>query len=244
MTRSFARLVRPAAFLSLFAACASMAGQFSVSPVRIYMGPRDRAIALTITNDGSDELVMQADLFEWKQKPDGEDVLTPTEELIVSPPIIKLAPGARQVVRLARIKVAPVKDQLTYRVMLREIPEARPPEKGLEVQIALTFSLPIFITPPTAKGTLACNTRRNAADAVQVECSNTGNAYSHPREMELVGMGGQKLARRESGAYLLPGTTRTFELKRSEGPIPAGAGKLAVSLDDGSSRSFDVQLAD
>jgi len=39
----------------------------------------------------------------WKQKADGTDEQNPSEDLILSPPILKLAPKARQVVRLARI---------------------------------------------------------------------------------------------------------------------------------------------
>jgi fimbrial chaperone protein len=240
----FTRFVLPVFLAAAFAVPPVEAGQFSVSPVRIYMGPRDRATSITITNDGKEELVMQADINEWKQLPNGEDELKPSEELIVSPPIIKLAPGARQVVRLARLKPTPVADQLTYRVFIREIVEARPADKGLEVQIALVFSLPIFITAPTAKNALACSAHRQAADVVKVECSNGGNAYALPREFALVGAGGQKVASLESGAYLLPGVRRSFELKGAGAPIPGGPAKLSVSLDDGSTRSFDVQLAD
>ena len=62
------------------------AGVFSVTPVRIYMAPKDRAIAVTITNEGDEELLMQADLYLWKQNPDGQDDLTPTEDVFLSPP--------------------------------------------------------------------------------------------------------------------------------------------------------------
>src|SRR5512135_1325303 len=114
------------------------AGQFTVTPVRIYMQPRDRAVAITVTNDGDTELVMQADLYEWSQKPDGTDDLKLTEDLFLSPPIIKLAPRARQVVRLARASVQPSREQQTYRLIVREVPEAIPAEKeNVQLQFAL-----------------------------------------------------------------------------------------------------------
>ena len=70
-----------------FAAPASVfAGVFSVTPVRIYMTPKDRAVAVTITNEGDTEVVLQADLNAWSQKPDGTDEQVPTEDLILSPP--------------------------------------------------------------------------------------------------------------------------------------------------------------
>ncbi|MEO6118445.1 MAG: fimbria/pilus periplasmic chaperone [Methylotenera sp.] len=90
------------------------AGVFSVTPVRIYMTPKDRAVAVTITNDGDTELIMQADLYQWKQKPDGQDELTLTEDMFLAPPIIKMAPKSRQVVRLARLSPAKSSEQLTY----------------------------------------------------------------------------------------------------------------------------------
>ena len=61
-----------------------MAGVFSVTPVRIFMTPHDRAIAVTVTNEGDDELVMQADIYTWKQKADGTDDLQLSEDLILA----------------------------------------------------------------------------------------------------------------------------------------------------------------
>ncbi|RYH15344.1 MAG: molecular chaperone, partial [Alcaligenaceae bacterium] len=70
----------------------AMAGNFSVVPVRVYMTPTDRAVAITLTNEGDAEVALQADVYTWAQKPDGTDDLVLTEDLVVSPPIIKLAP--------------------------------------------------------------------------------------------------------------------------------------------------------
>lgn len=226
-------------------ATSAQAGQFTVTPVRIYMQPRDRAIALTVTNDGDTEIVMQADLYEWTQKPDGADDLKPTEDLFLSPPILKLAPKAKQVVRLARAQAQPTKEQLTYRLIVREVPEAVPAEKkDVQLQFALAFSLPIFVTPPGLKGDLGCAVKRVSGDTIAVSCENSGNAYVYPYEFVLSDQAGKVLANRDTGGYLLPGTKRIFELKRPDGPIPAGSEKLTVTLDDGSKRTFEVALTE
>ena len=175
-------------------ATAANAGQFSVSPVRIYMGPQDRATAITVVNEGNEELVMQADVFAWKQKPGGEDDLELSEDLFLAPPIIKLAPNARQVVRLAMVKPSRSHEQVTYRMIVREVTEARPREKGVDVSIALAFSLPVFITPPGAKSALGCTGRRSAADAIRVECENTGTAYANPRGFVLENATGETVS--------------------------------------------------
>lgn len=220
----------------------AFAGQFSVSPVRIYMAPTDRATAVTLQNEGSEELVMQADIFTWSQKANGEDELVPSEDLFLAPPIIKLAPNAKQVVRLAMVKPTRRPDQATYRMIVREVAEAKPPEKGVDVTIALAFSLPVFITPPGAKSDLACTAKRAAPDTVKVECANSGTAYANPRGFVLENAGGEKVATRDSGGYILPGIHREFDVKRADGAIPAGKAKLLVSLYDGSTRDFEVQL--
>lgn len=216
------------------------AGQFSVTPVRIFMATKDRAVAVTITNEGDEHLVMQADLYLWKQKPDGQDDLTLTEDMFLSPPIIKLAPKARQVVRLARIKAAKTTEQLTYRMIVREIPEAKPPKPDLQLQIALAFSIPVFISPPGVKAKLDCAVERVAADTVKTVCQNSGNAYAYPVALQLTSSTGENIAGRDSGGYLLPGIKRSFDLKRNGAAIPGGKAKLVATLVDGTKQTFDV----
>ena len=218
------------------------AGNFSVSPVRIYMSPKDRATAVTVINDGDNELVMQADLYEWKQKPDGEDELKLTEDMFLSPPIIKLAPKSRQVVRLARLVPLQSSDQITYRMIVREIPEAKTAGKELDVQIALAFSLPVFITPPGAKAKLSCSTERVTANTINAVCENTGNAYSHPTAILLNTESGAKIAENQGG-YILPGIKRRFVIKRDIGVIPPGEAQLALTLDDGTTETYAVTIA-
>lgn len=225
-------------------ALSASAGQFSVTPVRIFMAPQDRAIAVTLTNEGAEELLMQADVYLWKQKPGGEDDLTMSEDLFLSPPIIKLAPKSKQVVRLAMVKPLKTGPQQTYRLIVREVPEAKTEEKKVQVQIALAFSLPVFITPPKAERQVNCTLVRTSAEEAKAQCENTGTAYAHIRDMVLTNSAGDKLASRDSGGYILPGITRVFELKATSGKLPSGKTKLATTFDDGTGQTFDLSLAD
>lgn len=222
----------------------TLAAEFSVSPIRIFMAAKDRAVAITVTNEGAEEVVIQADLYSWKQKPGGEDDLVLTEDMILSPPILKLAPKSRQVVRLARLTAQPPAEQLTYRMILREIPEARPATKEVTIQIALAFSLPVFITPPRAKRELHCTTERVAPDTISAVCENKGNAYAQPREFVLMAENGGKIGGRDSGGYILPDIKRSFEIKRQGANIPSGKVSLHVTLDDGTVQVFDTAVRD
>lgn len=217
------------------------AAEFTVSPVRIFMTPRERAVAVTIINDGAEEIVMQADVYSWKQNADGTDDLKSTDDLVLSPPILKVPPRSRQVVRLARLTAPPTAAEETYRLIVREIPEARsqrPGEVGL--QLALAFSLPVFITPTGAKRAVSCELQRTTGETVRATCANDGRAYAQARSFDLIGAGGEKVAARETGGYILPGSRRAFDITRSAGRIPAGRFKLQVSFDDGTAQTFDV----
>ncbi|HAL38804.1 MAG TPA: molecular chaperone [Polaromonas sp.] len=218
---------------------AASAGVFSVTPVRLYMTPRDRAIAVTLTNEGDSAVVLQADINSWSQKPDGTDELVLTEDLILAPPIIKLAPKARQVVRLALLKPADASKQLTYRMIIREVPEALP-STGIQVPIALALSMPVFITPPAAKRQMDCSTSPADATAVNLRCSNTGTAYAQIREAAIK-RGEQTLARFEGGSYILPGASKTVSLK-SEKTVPAGQAQLVITFDDGQNLTTSITL--
>lgn len=231
-----------AAFVIACIPVAAQAGAFSVAPVRMYMTPKDRAIAVTLSNESDETLVMQADVYIWTQKPGGEDQLTLTEDLILSPPILKLAPRAHQVVRLARLGPPPAAGQQTYRLIVREVPEARPGDKKLQLQLALAFSLPVFITPPGARRQLDCALERVSADTVRANCENTGSAYAQPTGFSLLSASGEKLALRDSGGYLLPSVKRSFDIQRASGAIAPGPARLAVTLDDGSVQNFDSAL--
>ena len=216
------------------------AGVFSVTPVRLYMAPRDRAVAVTLRNEGDTPVVLQADINVWSQKPDGTDELVLTDDLILAPPIIKLAPKAQQVVRLALLKPADASRQLTYRMIIREVPEAQP-TPSVEVQIALALSMPVFITPPTAKRQVNCDAEGGGGDkTINLRCGNTGTAYGQIREATLA-RNGQTLARFEGGSYILPGARKTITLK-SDKSVGAGDAQLVITFDDGQTLTTSVTL--
>ena len=228
--------------LSTFFTPSVSAGIFSVTPVRVYMTSHDRAAAITVTNDGEDELVMQTDIYEWKQTTDGKDLLTLSEDMIMAPPILKMAPRSHQVIRLISLNETLRDQQSTYRMLVREIPEARHVRASLQVQIAYAFSIPIFITPPGAFAKVDCVLARLTADAVRVVCQNSGSAAAHPTELHISNSTLETVASINTGAYILPGVRRSFDLKRKEGVIPAGHIRLVVVMSDGTRQNYDTVL--
>jgi fimbrial chaperone protein len=223
----------------LLLATQAAAANFSVTPVRIYMKAQDRAVAVSIVNEGKAPVVLQADLYAWSQKADGTDDLVLTEDLILSPPIIKLGANAKQVVRLARLKPADASRQLTYRMVLREVPEAGPQKDSIQVPIALALSMRVFITPTPARRDMACEARRADAATLDVSCGNKGSAYAQVREVT-VRSGEQVLGRFEGGVYILPGARKVVPVKAGSG-LPGGKLQVSVTYDDGRAEVFEVE---
>ena len=128
-------------------------------------------------------------------------------------------------------------------MIVREIPEAKPAKNKVQLQIALAYSMPIFITPPGAKNKLDCIVERTAANSVNAICENTGSAYAQALNFVLTSLTGDKLANLDKAGYILPTIKRSFAIK-SDSHIPAGKAKLTVRLDDGTEPAFDVMIAE
>lgn len=223
----------------------AQAGHFSVSPVRIYMGARERATAVTLTNEGDTELVMQADIYQWRQHSDGQDELVLSEDMILSSPIVKLAPRSRQVVRLALLRPRPQGKEETFRLIVRELPEALPSDDSVKLRIAMAFSMPVFVSPPGAKRELQCVVERDPGAGARAVCENQGTAYAQPVDFVLQGASGQALASSPNGGYVLPGIRRAFDLAVPAGQrLPAGSAQLVVKQDNGQVQRFAVTLGD
>ncbi len=216
------------------------AGTFSVTPVRIFLQPRDRATAVTFVNEGDSEVVLQADVYDWAQLPNGEDDLKLTEDLIISPPIIKIAPGGKQVVRLARLSMAPNTSQQTFRLISREIPEIAAAKTGVKVQIALALSMPVFVTPANAKPVMDCSTAKLVGDKVTIDCKNTGNSHAQIRVARLL-RDGAEAGKLENGGYYLAGSQRVFSI--TQPGFKTGPVSLELQLDDGTSPTFNLTVS-
>ena len=209
------------------------AGAFSVTPVRLFFEPRDKAIAMTLMNDSDDEIALQADVYQWAQDALGEDQLAQTEDLIVSPPSLRLAPHSKQVIRLGLLVPRDKSRQMTYRLLVREIPEAEKRKDAvLQLPIALVLNMPIFVTPSGAVGKLACSWQSGNLANPSFSCLNNGTAYAQIRAAELR-RDGNLLAKTNSSIYILPGAQRSLTLEERVTPsLEPGMAELTLVYDD------------
>lgn len=227
--------------LGVLAICPVLAhaSGFSVAPVRLFFGEKDRAVAIRITNEGGSDLVLQPDLQAWSQDEQGRDQLEPSEDLVVSPPMLRLKPRAEQTVRLILATPRQPGRQMSYRLLIREIPPLAHAAGDVQLPIALVLSLPVFITPAKATHRLQCDWQADA-DAPTVACENTGLAFARLGRLELM-RGADVIGRFEGSVYLLPGARRVLPLTLADGATPASATTLQAMLDNAETLRFAVE---
>ena len=134
-----------AGLAALFALSSAGAGTFTISPLRVDFTGAASTAALTVRNEEAAPVVVQAEGLAWSQD-GGQDAFQPTRDLLVSPAVFTLAPGGSQLVRVALRRGPDATRELSYRMMLQEVPQAASPDfTGL--QVALRLSIPVFVAP-------------------------------------------------------------------------------------------------
>jgi len=72
-----------------------------VAPVLLEVQAPGAQTSLTLRNVGKQPITVQARVFAWDQGA-GKDRLVPTRDVVVSPPITQVRPGAEQSIRIVR----------------------------------------------------------------------------------------------------------------------------------------------
>ena len=190
----------------------ALAGTFSISPLRVELSTRAQTGALTIRNQEDTPVVVQAEALLWTQV-DGEDRLTPTRDVLVSPAVFTLPANGSQLVRVALRRPADAQAELSYRLILTEVPQQASPD-FMGLNVALRLSLPIFVAPTTAASArLDWSAARGADGAIAVTARNAGNAHARILNFNVAPVAGSAPPiPQDVTAYLLPGQARTWTL--------------------------------
>jgi fimbrial chaperone protein len=210
---------------ALLIACGSAgASGLQVAPVGLEFAPNNTAQGVWLTNTGNDLLRAQVRVFHWVQA-DGKDVLTPTQGLVASPPMLNLQPGAQQLVRVIRTG-APGNgaSEDAYRLLIDELPQPENESKS-SVRYILRYSVPAFIESSgtqDAAPTLSWSLQRDANGVVLV-VSNTGARHAQLSDASLQPAGGKPITL-SSGllGYVLPGSTMRWPLNKPAAQLGNG----------------------
>lgn len=190
-------------------------GGIQVAPVMMTLSGEQSIASLRMRNGRSRPVAFEVDVYAWSQN-NGQDELTPTQDVIVAPSIFEIAAGSEQVVRLG--VRAPLQDtERSYRLILRELPMQRP--SGSVLGFTLEMSLPVFVTPVGAAPSLQTRTETRG-DVRTIVLSNTGHAHLQLSSVEDMDSGAldapRYLLAGTSAEVLLPANARAVRLRAAE----------------------------
>lgn len=209
---------------------------FSIGPLSLEISPRTRIAVLQVGNFRSTPLDLQASVVSWSQRT-GQDKLTPTDDIVVSPAIASVPPGKRQVFRVAFRGVPSPEREQAFRLMVADVsPPPLNAGAGATVAFRITNSLPLFVRA-TMKGAPQLEVGSCAAPEHQacVEIRNPGVLHAKVRRIVMNGQGWTQTL--TPNATVLAGGKRSFTTPIGQ----ARPGHISVQVEaDGATVSGDL----
>jgi fimbrial chaperone protein len=221
---------------------AAHASGLSVAPTTIEFAPSESVQGLTLHNSGDTIISAQLRVFEWSQR-DGQDVLTPNTDLVISPPILRIAPGQRQLVRVVRAHFAqaaatsPSQRERTYRVLIDELPVAAIDPGAVApsgLNFVLRFSVPVFVAAdaaPVASAPARLSLQAGASGQYQLRAENPTPRRLQLADLQVTGSSGDVVFT-ETGllGYVLAGGERSWPLNLKADAL-ATATKIQIRIN-------------
>ena len=201
-----------------------------VTPISHELTPQQRALGMTLTNNGTAAVTVQVRAFAWSQQADGQEQLTPAPDVMLSPAIFRIEAGRSQIVRALISSPPPPAHEASYRLLIDEIPEA---QIGDALRFALRLSVPVFRVPIGASPA-ALRWRLEPGEG-RLVAENGGGRRERIRELTLVSSLGRRLSPAGAGGmYLLAGHSRSWSIDaQALATRPGERWTLTASTDAG-----------
>ncbi|HEY0200768.1 MAG TPA: fimbria/pilus periplasmic chaperone [Burkholderiaceae bacterium] len=215
-----------------------------VSNVLLEFQGVDTAQGLWLSNSGDVTLRAQARVLQWTQV-DGEEQLQPTRDLTVSPPILEIAPGQQQFVRVIRLQPGVPTQEQAYRLWVDELPSdaASASSASPGVQLLIRHSVPVFVLPKggeplggrrgvTDTAPIAARFLANAAGDTRLEVHNSGQQRVRLSQLVFMDPQNQSVSLVPGLlGYVLAGQQMHWAIKLSPAQLHSG-GSLKARLND------------
>jgi fimbrial chaperone protein len=206
----------------------SHAASLRVAPVLLDLTAPTASSSLRIWNDAQSPINVQVRIFRWTQQ-NGADVYTPVSDVVASPPMTQLKPGAENLVRIVRLSKKAVNAEESYRVIVDELPPTGTRPSGT-VNLVIRHSIPVFFAAPSISDAQPVWTVSPQADGYKVSVSNTGAKRLRIANLRLSAGSGKAVAEHNGlVGYVLGGSVATWVV-----PAPGGkrlGGVLKISAD-------------
>lgn len=187
----------------------AQAAIFSVYPTGMTFEPGSRASVIGINNKDDRPIRFQLTLVEWTQDAKGEDIYTPSNDLIYFPRQLTVKPGDRGIVRVGP-KDIPKGTEKTYRLRVEELPEPLPENAGTVVNLTITFAMPVFLGKPDMRPRASIASLGMQESKLVATVQNIGISHFRIESLEVKGADG--FTQNVAGWYLLGGASRQYAL--------------------------------
>jgi len=216
-----------------------------VQPLTVDVVSPSQASAVTLQNNGKEDLSLQMRVFKWSQV-DGRDHLEPTTEVVASPPVARIPPGSNYTIRLART-AGPVAagQEASYRLWVDELPPAvLLRDEGGQVDVRLRFDLPVFFRGEGTSPAVSWDVRQSGSEVV-VEATNSGSSRARIQGLE-VHSGTDSLSFGQGlNGYVLASSSRRWTATAGSNVQAFADGTATVVTGDGGDENRQtVALAD
>lgn len=206
------------------------ASSILIWPIDPVLEADQQASALWLENRGNEPVNLQVRVFGWSQSEFAEQYQN-QRDVIGSPPVARMEPGEKQLVRLTRTREMPVGTEQAYRIIIDEIPAAKRPDTdgqaSAAIQFQMRYSIPLFAygtglwskedlnrpRDPKGVGTPDLSWRKvNEGGRAYLEIRNRGAIHARLTDVKIE-LGGQYHAVNEGLlGYVLPGATMRWPL--------------------------------
>jgi fimbrial chaperone protein len=215
-----------AAITMVIQAAPAEASAVVIWPVDPTIKAAEQSTSLWLENKGDTAVTMQVRAFGWAQ-PAGDDRLDPQDAVVASPPIARVEPGSRQLVRIIR-RAPGAAPESAYRLIVDELPP--PPPEGAQapqarLAVQMRYSVPLFTypaDPPTVARLTAAF--RTGASGRELVLTNPGTIHARLTDLRLVTGRQEKVIHAGLAGYVLPGATIVV-------PLPAGGSVVRVAVN-------------
>jgi fimbrial chaperone protein len=213
---------------------------FNITPIRAELSAAHRTEALTLMNADDVPVVVQVHVVSWSQK-SGSEQLDDTREVLVTPPVLQILANGQQIVRVALRRDPDAAQELTYRVIFEEVPQAAPKDfTGLRV--ALRLSVPIFVAPAQAKpqAQVVWESRWLPNGQLELAAINRGSRHCQITDFEAQFPGSLMPLKGITSKYVLPGSRMAWTLTPPQDAQRQGAIPIRGHSDQG---DFSAEVA-
>jgi fimbrial chaperone protein len=185
------------------------AAEFSVSPIRLQFESAMRSGTLTVRNTASRPIRFQLRLVQWTQDASGEDIYTPSDDLIFFPRQMSIAAGDQAIVRVGP-KSNLTAAEKTYRLRIEQLAEENQEFSESVINFTISFAIPIFLGATDAKSKAVVMPLQMHDGLLSATVQNSGKSQFRIETLEVKGADGY--SQKVGGWYLLAGSKREYSL--------------------------------